>query len=88
VEAFGRLVPPTVFKTDVTRDPGQAGSIPVRLRHQHKRAGIDQCRLGSVALSGDKVLVLDRNPNNLQRSPSVRKAVRNWHWHWPGRRVS
>ncbi|BAL91127.1 hypothetical protein AMIS_59070 [Actinoplanes missouriensis 431] len=25
-----------VFKTDVTRDPGQAGSIPVRLRHnQH-----------------------------------------------------
>jgi len=32
-EAFGRLVPPTVFNTDVARDPGQAGSIPVRLRH-------------------------------------------------------
>jgi hypothetical protein len=29
---FGRLVPLPVFKTGVARDPGQAGSIPVRLR--------------------------------------------------------
>lgn len=32
VEAFRRLVPLPVFKTGVVRDPGQAGSIPVRLR--------------------------------------------------------
>jgi hypothetical protein len=31
-EAFGQLVLPAVFKTDVTEDLGQAGSIPVRLR--------------------------------------------------------
>ena len=31
-EAFGRLVTPTVFKTDVVGYPGQAGSIPVRFR--------------------------------------------------------
>ena len=31
-EAFRRLVLLPVFKTGVTRDPGQAGSIPVRLR--------------------------------------------------------
>ena len=35
-EAFGQLVLPAVFKTDVTEDLGQAGSIPVRLR-QHSR---------------------------------------------------
>jgi L-seryl-tRNA(Sec) selenium transferase len=34
VEAFRRLVPLPVFKTGVARDPGQAGSIPVRLRHE------------------------------------------------------
>jgi hypothetical protein len=28
---------PAVFKTDVTEDLGQAGSIPVRLRQQEKR---------------------------------------------------
>jgi hypothetical protein len=33
VEAFGCLVAPAVFKTDVAGYPGQAGSIPVRLRH-------------------------------------------------------
>jgi hypothetical protein len=33
-EAFGQLVLPAVFKTDVTEDLGQAGSIPVRLRRQ------------------------------------------------------
>lgn len=32
MEAFRRLVPLPVFKTGVVRDPGQAGSIPVRLR--------------------------------------------------------
>jgi hypothetical protein len=32
VEAFRRLVPLPVFKTGVARKPGQAGSIPVRLR--------------------------------------------------------
>src|SRR4051794_31261481 len=32
VEAFRWLVPLPVFKTGVARDPGQAGSIPVRLR--------------------------------------------------------
>jgi hypothetical protein len=31
-EAFRRLVLLPVFKTGVTRYPGQAGSIPVRLR--------------------------------------------------------
>jgi hypothetical protein len=34
VEAFRWLVPLPVFKTGVARDPGQAGSIPVRLRQQ------------------------------------------------------
>ena len=34
VEAFRRLVPLPVFKTGVVRDPGQAGSIPVRLRQR------------------------------------------------------
>jgi hypothetical protein len=33
-EAYGCLVAPAVFKTVVARDPGQAGSIPVRLRHR------------------------------------------------------
>ena len=32
-EASGHLVVPAVFKTDVAEDLGQAGSIPVRLRH-------------------------------------------------------
>jgi hypothetical protein len=32
-EAYVILVGTAVFKTDVARDPGQAGSIPVRLRH-------------------------------------------------------
>ena len=31
-EVFGRLVPLPVFNTGVARNPGQAGSIPVRLR--------------------------------------------------------
>ena len=31
-EAFRWLVPLPVFKTGVARHPGQAGSIPVRLR--------------------------------------------------------
>ncbi len=35
-EAFGQLVLPAVFKTDVTEDLGQAGSIPVRLRRQYQ----------------------------------------------------
>jgi hypothetical protein len=35
-EAFGQLVLPAVFKTDVTEYLGQAGSIPVRLRQQEK----------------------------------------------------
>ncbi len=34
VEASGCLVAPAVFKTDVAEYLGQAGSIPVRLRHQ------------------------------------------------------
>jgi hypothetical protein len=33
VEASGCLVAPAVFKTDVAEYLGQAGSIPVRLRH-------------------------------------------------------
>lgn len=33
VEAYVLLVDTAVFKTVVTRHPGQAGSIPVRLRH-------------------------------------------------------
>jgi hypothetical protein len=33
MEASGCLVALTVFKTDVTGFLGQAGSIPVRLRH-------------------------------------------------------
>jgi hypothetical protein len=32
VEAFRWLVPLPVFKTGVARHPGQASSIPVRLR--------------------------------------------------------
>ena len=32
-EASGRLVVPLVFKTSVAEHLGQAGSIPVRLRH-------------------------------------------------------
>src|SRR5690348_7808807 len=32
MEVFRRLVPLPVFKTGVARNPGQAGSIPVRLR--------------------------------------------------------
>jgi hypothetical protein len=32
-EAYVTLVGAAVFKTDVARNPGQAGSIPVRLRH-------------------------------------------------------
>ncbi len=39
VEASGRLVAPAVFKTDEAEDLGLAGSIPVRLRYQAKRAG-------------------------------------------------
>lgn len=37
VEAFGCLVAPAVFKTDVAEHLGQAGSIPVRLRHLTSR---------------------------------------------------
>lgn len=36
LEAFGCLVTPTVFKTDVAGYPGQAGSIPVRFRHTRR----------------------------------------------------
>jgi hypothetical protein len=36
MEAYGHLVGPAVFKTDVTRSAGQGGSIPLRLRHQGK----------------------------------------------------
>jgi hypothetical protein len=38
-------VGPPVFKTGVSSDPAQAGSIPVRLRHQRL------CLSGSVLLS-------------------------------------
>src|SRR5699024_4227718 len=38
-EASGHLVVPAVFKTDVAEYLGQAGSIPVRLRHQPSSAG-------------------------------------------------
>ena len=41
MEAFRRLVPLPVFKTGVVRDPGQAGSIPVRLRQP--AAGVTRC---------------------------------------------
>jgi hypothetical protein len=36
VEAFRWLVPLPVFKTGVARYPGQAGSIPVRLRQSEE----------------------------------------------------
>ena len=36
-EASGSLVAPAVFKTDVAEHLGQAGSIPVRLRHPRRR---------------------------------------------------
>ena len=32
-EAYGCLVAPAVFNTDVTEHLGQVGSIPIRLRH-------------------------------------------------------
>jgi hypothetical protein len=34
VEAYGCLVAPAVFNTDVVEQLDQAGSIPVRLRHR------------------------------------------------------
>ena len=43
-EAFGQLVLPAVFKTDVTEDLGQAGSIPVRLRRQYQGPNWTTCR--------------------------------------------
>ncbi|GAB3935677.1 hypothetical protein GCM10027614_10790 [Micromonospora vulcania] len=46
MEAFRRLVPLPVFKTGVVRDPGQAGSIPVRLRQN--AAGVDAMGEGTV----------------------------------------
>lgn len=36
-EAYGCLVAPAVFNTDVTGFPGQVGSIPIRLRHHYVR---------------------------------------------------
>src|ERR1044072_6884168 len=39
-EAYAFLVDAAVFKTDVIRYPGQAGSIPVRLRHLSPRTAV------------------------------------------------
>ena len=46
-EASGCLVAPAVFKTDVAEDLGQAGSIPVRLRHSGRAAAPSACQRGS-----------------------------------------
>lgn len=43
-EASGHLVVPAVFKTDVAEYLGQAGSIPVRLRHNLTVTGTDPKR--------------------------------------------
>src|SRR3954451_681612 len=42
-EAYVFLVDAAVFKTDVARYPGQAGSIPVRLRQSSPRDVADAC---------------------------------------------
>jgi chromosome segregation ATPase len=66
VEAYGRLVAPAVFNTDVIEYLGQAGSIPVRLR----QVAVSDChgeppnRIAAVPNSPDdietRVTVLER----------------------------
>src|SRR5699024_5040645 len=51
MEASGRLVAPAVFKTDVAEHLGQAGSIPVRLRHLRIRMGACGRRKGDRLMS-------------------------------------
>ena len=47
-EASGFLVGPLVFKTSERRAASLAGSIPVRLRHQHKRRDLCSSRKSPV----------------------------------------
>ena len=52
-EASGHLVVPAVFKTDVAEYLGQAGSIPVRLRHQPSSAGGEERQITEQQATGD-----------------------------------